>query len=78
MAFEKTYEALKGTSAPPCAHLRSKAIFVTGTLDPPMHLDEEGADYCWCNLTQHVLGPDDQDVSRGRCVPGRECYRRSS
>ncbi len=77
MAFEKTTESLEIVTTPPCTHLRSKAIYVTGMLDAPTHADEEGADYCWCNLTQHVLGPDDADVSRGTCVPGRTCYRGS-
>ena len=38
-------------------------------------MDETGAGYCWCNMTQHVLGPDSQHVTRGLCVPERECYR---
>ena len=77
MAFEKIVEPWDAITTPPCAHLRSKAIFVTGTLDRPDHVDEEGCDYCWCNLTQHIIGPDDSDVSRRQCIPGRTCYRTS-
>ncbi len=77
MAFEKVVEPWDIVTTPPCSHLRSKAIYVTGMLDRPGHVDEEGADYCWCNLTQHVIGPDDVDVSRRLCVPGRQCYRGS-
>ena len=74
MAYHRITEPLEIIDAPPCAHLRSKAIYVTGMLDRPVHVDEEGSDYCWCNLTQHILGPDDSDVSRQRCIPGRDCY----
>jgi hypothetical protein len=35
----------------------------------------EPGSHCWCNLTQHILGPDKSDVQRQTCVPGRSCYR---
>lgn len=75
MAFKKRFDMPTPVTTPPCIHLRSKAIYVLGELRNPEHPDEEGADYCWCNCTQHVLGPDDDDVSRSDCVPGRDCYR---
>jgi len=75
MAFEKQYDVLQAATDSPCIHLRSKAIYVTGELTAT-HTDEEGgADYCWCNLTQHVLGPDARDVHQRECVPGRACFR---
>ena len=77
MAYQRVIEPWEPITTPPCAYLRSKAIFVTGSLDRPNHADEEGSDYCWCNLTQHIIGPDDDDVSRRRCVPGRGCFRSS-
>jgi hypothetical protein len=74
MAFEKYYDARLPVVEPACVHLRSKAMYVTGNTDPE-HPDEAGSRYCWCNLTQHVLGPDRRNVDRQVCIPGRECYR---
>jgi len=74
MAFEKYYDVPLPVTDPPCVHLRSKAMYVTGDLDPK-HPDESGSRYCWCNLTQHVIGPDQTDVDRARCIPGRDCYK---
>ena len=28
----------------------------------------------WCNLTQTVVGVDDQPVHKTACVPGRSCF----
>ena len=36
---------------------------------------ESNAGACWCNNTQHSLGPDRDYVNRHSCVSGRECYR---
>jgi hypothetical protein len=57
-------------------YLRSKAIYVTGNPDPQSS-DEEGSTRfnCWCNKTQHVLGPDKALVDRQDCVEGRGCFR---
>ena len=74
MAFEKTYDDPEIYSKPACVHLRSKAMYVTGQLDPS-HPDEAGSHYCWCNCTQHTIGPDRVDVDRAKCVVGRECFR---
>ncbi|MCA9172930.1 MAG: hypothetical protein KDB14_00375 [Planctomycetales bacterium] len=76
MPFEKHYNQLEPAEHEPCIHLRSKAIYVTGELKPH-HSDEDGSHYCWCNLTQHVIGPDKSDVEHRQCGPGRECYRDS-
>jgi hypothetical protein len=75
MAFEKYYDAQLPVTQPPCIHLRSKAMYVTGELRNPDHPDEAGAQYCWCNVTQHVIGPDQSQVDRPSCVPGRDCYK---
>ena len=29
---------------------------------------------CWCNQTQHVMGPNNELVDRVTCVEGRDCY----
>ena len=60
---------------PACIHLRSKAMYVTGERRFPEHVDEEGSHTCWCNLTQHVIGPDRVDVGRSVCIQGRRCFQ---
>ena len=74
MPFEKHYDQLPTVNEPACIHLRSKAMYVTGSLRNPNHPDEAGSQYCWCNLTQHIVGPDQQHVDRRQCIPGRQCY----
>ncbi len=76
MAFERTRVFTDPVTESPCIHLRSKAMYVTGE-QTPKHPDEAGGQYCWCNLTQHVVGPDQHDVDARRCGPGRDCYRAS-
>lgn len=74
MAFEKYYDATQPVTLPPCVHLRSKAMFMNGDIKNPDHPDEAGSHYCWCNITQHIIGPDHKDVDRPDCVEGRGCY----
>lgn len=75
MPFEKYYDDAGPVTEPACIHLRSKAMYVTGDLKNPDHPDEAGAHYCWCNRTQHVLGPDQAYVNRRACTPGRPCFQ---
>jgi hypothetical protein len=75
MPFEKYFDESNSTAQPACIHLRSKAMYTTGDLKNPDHPDEAGSHYCWCNVTQHVIGVDRQDVDRSRCIPGRQCYQ---
>ena len=35
---------------------------------------EPGDGYYWCLRTCTVIGPDDELVRPGRCVPGRACH----
>lgn len=77
MAFEKYYDATQPVTEPPCIYLRSKAMFMTGEMNNPAHPDEAGSHYCWCNLTQHVFGPDAEFVDRPDCVEGRPCFRKT-
>ena len=77
MVFQKYYDETQPTREAGCIHLRSKAMYVTGELKNPEHPDEEGSQGCWCNVTQHVKGPDQADVDRCTCTPGRDCYRDS-
>lgn len=55
-----------------CRHLLSKGMFVTGMVDPAEVGMSDG--HCWCNKTQHALGPDDGLVARHKCIVGRRCY----
>ena len=75
MAFKKYYDQIKPVTQPACIHLRSKAMYVTGQLRDPNHPDEAGSQNCWCNVTQHVLGPDKLFVNRSDCILGRVCFR---
>ena len=74
MAFEKHYDLPEPVEHEPCIHLRSKAVYVTGELTPN-HTDEDGSHYCWCKLTQHVIGPDQRDVDQTTCIAGRTCFQ---
>jgi hypothetical protein len=51
-------------------------MYVTGKLAPTREEDGMGDGYCWCNMTQKVLGPDSEMVERGLCVDGRTCFER--
>ena len=75
MAFIKHYNDSEPITTPPCIHLRSKSIYVTGDLRNPNSPEEGGSGYCWCNLTQHILGPDKKYVEQQGCTPQRSCYR---
>ena len=57
-----------------CRHLRSKGMYVTGTMNPSVDDGNMGDGYCWCNKTQNLLGPDDQFVNREGCDGSRTCY----
>ncbi|MEX2120403.1 MAG: hypothetical protein WD847_12475 [Pirellulales bacterium] len=59
-----------------CRYLRSKGMYVTGTMDPARDTGEMGDGNCWCNKTQNVLGPDDGLVDRKLCsASSRTCYQ---
>ncbi|REJ97408.1 MAG: hypothetical protein DWQ35_02300 [Planctomycetota bacterium] len=73
MSELKLYEERGAVDQPACVHLRSKAMCVTGDMNPT-DIDEACDNHCWCNKTQHVFGPDDSLVGRSKCVPGRDCY----
>lgn len=75
MAFEKYYDEKLPVRGSVCIYLRSKSMYVHGELKNPDHPDEAGGQYCWCNLTQQVIGPDQQNVDRHACLEGRGCFR---
>lgn len=74
MAFEKKFDQPEEVTAEPCIHLRNKGMYITGEIDSERP-DEAGGRFCWCNQTQHAMGPDRKEVDRPLCVPGRECYQ---
>jgi hypothetical protein len=57
-----------------CRYLRSKGMYVSGTLNPAVDDGHMGDGHCWCNKTQGPLGPDDNFVERKLCVSGRKCF----
>ena len=58
MAYERTFDIPDLVGKPPCKHLRSKEIYVTGNPDPIDPTEAGTHRYnCWCNKTQHVVGP---------------------
>ncbi len=65
---------LNVVNEPACRHLLSKGMFITGQLDPAATDGEVGDGNCWCNQTQHVLGPDKELVDREHCSSVRPCY----
>ncbi len=75
MGHKRSFDDRPAVLPPPCMHLRSKAIYVTGNPDP-QNEEEAGSTRfnCWCNKTQHVVGPDQQLVERAACVAGRACF----
>ena len=76
MPFIQEFPAEPKVNAPPCIHLRNKAMYLRGTVgDTDNYPEETNVPYCWCNQTQHFVGPDNQYVTRQQCVPGRECYK---
>jgi hypothetical protein len=74
--FVQNHDILPVVTTPPCIHLRNKAMYVRGVVGDAEHFPEEsGAGQCWCNLTQHCLGPDQTYANRQACLPTRECYK---
>ena len=60
-----------------CKHLRTKKMF-TGATPAEAFADKHGEHttpcHFWCNLTQTVVGVDDQQVHKNSCTPGRTCF----
>ena len=76
MSYKRSFDETHTRPLPPCMNLRSKAIYVTGNPDPQSYEEEGSTRFnCWCNITQHVLGPDQNLVERTSCVDGRDCFR---
>ena len=78
MSYERTIHPSDAVdpAVPRCIHFRSKAMYVTGQIDP-QHIDEQHShdQNCWCNKTQHVIGPDRDLALLETCVAGRRCFR---
>lgn len=75
MPYQRTYDRdTTPSSGPMCQHLRSKAMYVAGEMQPD-ELQTSSSGHCWCNQTQNVFGPDSQLVGRTVCSSGRTCYQ---
>ena len=75
MAHRRSFDFPEPVFQPPCRHLRSKAIYVTGNPDPDDASEAGSHRYsCWCNRTLRTIGPDEAPVERGGCIIGRDCY----
>ncbi len=76
MGYKRSFDHRETELPSPCINLRSKAIYVTGNPDPQTPEEVGSTRFnCWCNKTQHVLGPDQALVDRTACVDGRECFQ---
>ncbi len=74
MAFEKDLDPQEMNVLPACSELRTKKMVTEATRDVWDDPFAGGNHHCWCHITQHVVGPDQELVERDRCVPGRDCY----
>lgn len=72
MPYHRPLDEPDAPRGKPCAHLRSKGMYVTGQLDPAEVGHSDG--YCWCNQTQQQIGPDRELVDRAACQEGRGCF----
>lgn len=77
MGYQRKFDDGKSIQGqPPCLNLRSKAIYVTGDPDPQTPEEEGSSRFnCWCNKTQHTIGPDHELVDRSVCIEGRACFQ---
>ena len=76
MGYQRSFDETAPPPGPPCMNLRSKAIYVTGNPDPQSPEEAGSTRFnCWCNQTQHVVGPDQSLVDRQSCVDGRGCFQ---
>jgi hypothetical protein len=74
MSFKMNLDLPQVTS-PACIHLRSKAMYVAGQIGQTESAADPGSGACWCNQTQHVVGPDQKYVNRRACISGRDCFK---
>ncbi len=75
MAFRKEYGAAEPLTGPVCIHLRSKPMYMRGSQEVTPTDLENGSHHCWCILTQHVVGPDNELVGHHQCSSTRDCHR---
>lgn len=77
MPFVKDFDVPPPVTHMPCVHLRVKSVYYWGNQRDGIAATEPDSQYCWCNVTQHVLGPDQKYVGRRECTPERPCYRQT-
>jgi hypothetical protein len=74
MVYSRSFDGPEEPLDRVCRHLRSKAIYTAGLMEPSPEMEEMGSGHCWCSHTVHILGPDDQLVNRRECNSTRTCY----
>jgi len=74
MPYKRTFDEPTEPMKKVCRHLRSKAIYVAGHMEPTAEMEQMGSGHCWCSMTAHVFGPDNVEVDRRSCNSGRPCY----
>lgn len=67
-------ENINIVQTPFCGSLRSKKFFMRDGLANEADDYLDASNYCWCGVTQLVVGPDGGKASPTRCGPGRSCY----
>jgi hypothetical protein len=75
MPYKRSFDELNVADTPACVYLRSKGMYVTGEVDTTNPDEIDGNASCWCNLTQHSVGPDEGGVDRTTCIAGRKCFK---
>jgi hypothetical protein len=74
MPYTRSFDETSGPMQPICRHIRSKAIYTAGQMEPSPEMEAMGSGHCWCNHTLHILGPDAGLVERTACNSNRTCY----
>lgn len=76
MAYQREITGDFGGDAPVCRLIRNKAMMVSGSRNPDAATLIASSGHCWCNQTQHVVGPDGGIVGPEACVESRDCFRK--
>lgn len=75
MAYQRDLSGDVDGVGPVCRSIRNKAMMVSGSRDPDAATLIASSGHCWCNHTQHVVGPDGRIVGPEACIAGRDCFR---
>jgi hypothetical protein len=73
MVYQRNINQPPEVKGPWCIHLRSKGMYVRQDFNTTDRYEADSGHY-WCIVNQHVFGPDNVEVGRETCIPGRACY----